>query len=102
MVSQSKKYKRYIFATVYRGYQVHKQCTAKNVTEAAEKLGTNTYTIQKWALKTTVDEPIEGIVAHIDSGYIIFDEGRHDLMRKLMPWDELRSIIDEYVNKKYK
>jgi hypothetical protein len=96
-----KKYKRYILATLYRGYQVEKYCTAKSVNEAAEKFGCVPYSVRKYALIGTVDEPIEGVMAQIDYGYIIFSEGRKDLMRKIMPWDELRLIIDFYVNKKY-
>ena len=101
MVDQ-KKYKRYILATLHRGYQVEKYCTAKSATEAAEKLGVDPYTIKKYGMIGTVDEPIEGVMAEINSGYICFDEGRKDLMRKRMPWEELKPIIDFYVDKKHK
>ena len=101
MVNQNKKYKRYLLSTLHRGYQVEKRCTAKSAVEAAEKLGVDPYTIKKYGMIGRVDEPIEGVMAEINSGYICFDEGRKDLMRKLIPWAELKPIIDFYVDKKY-
>ena len=101
MADLNKKYKRFIINVTHRGYPLTKECTAKSAKEAAEKFGCSLSFINGWALKTVVESPIDGVVAYIDSGYIPFDYGRTDLIRKIMPWTELKSIIDFYVNKKY-
>jgi hypothetical protein len=102
MVDQNKKYKRFVISHIYRGYTHTRECTAKSAKEAAEKLDCSLSFINKYGMKTTVNEPIDGVVAYIDSGYIPFEYGRKDLLWKIMLWDELKSIIDFYVDEKYK
>jgi hypothetical protein len=94
-------FKKYYYSCTYRGYQVTKFCTAKSYKEASEKLDVEYNYFRKYASFNTSNDPINGVMSYIDSGYIIFDKGRRDLSRKEMPWDELRPIIDFYVNEKY-
>jgi hypothetical protein len=101
-MTKPKTYKRYIVTTEYRGYTHTKECTAKSAKEASEKLDVSISFIKTYGMITYVDNPIDGVIAYIDSGYIPFDYGRKDLMRKIMPWNELKDILDFYRTEKYK
>lgn len=86
--------KRYIYNIVYKHQQITKEVCAKNVKEAAEKLGTNTYNVTKYCNRAPIDEPFEGVIAYFDSGELW--RTRKDLIRVKMPYEELKSIIDAH------
>lgn len=94
---KNKNYKRFIVNIVYKGYPVELYCTAKSMKEAAVKLGVKEYFMRGHSLKTEVDEPIDGVIAIINSGYIIFEYNRRDLFNKIIPYEEMKKIIDHYV-----
>lgn len=96
-----KIYKRYIIYVTYRGVTVAKQCTAKSAKEAAEKLDISYSFIKGYGMITKVSEPIEGVQAWMDSDFIIYQEGRRDLWEKKISWDEMKEIINFYVNKRH-
>jgi len=95
-----KRLKKYHLSTVYRSYSVELECIAKSYKEAAEKFEISLHHARNYCGVVETTEFHEGVVGHIMSGYIIFEYGRSDLNRKKMPYDELKKIIDEYVNKK--
>lgn len=99
---KTKKHKRFIINVTYKGYPVELRCTAKSLKEAAVKLDTSESFVRVYGLKTEVDEPIDGIESLINSGYIIFQYDRKDLSEKKLPYEELKKIIDYYLDLKYK
>lgn len=97
-----KKHKQYYLSAIYQGYQVYLTCMAHSFKEAAAKFDSSVYHTRNYASCVSPnDEYFEGVRAQIDSGFIIFDHGRTDLMRKYMPYDELKQIISYYVSLKY-
>lgn len=94
------KYKKYHISSVYHGYQVFLICIATSYKQAAEKFEISEYFVKGYAGVVKTDDYFEGVRGYIDSGWIIFDYGRHDLHSKVMPYDDLKVIIDEYNKKK--
>lgn len=92
---------KYQLPSMMRGIQVHKTCWAKSDTEAAKKLDVSLYNIRTYAIKYNKGEEFDDVRAFMDSGKIIFENNRKDLMNKEMPKDELKNIIDTYQDKSY-
>lgn len=86
--------------TVYGGVQIFKICYASTFNEAAKKLDCSVYYINNYAYKNVCEVDLNGIYAYMDSGYIIYDIGRKDLFKKVLPIDEIEKIIDDYNDKK--
>lgn len=95
--------KKYSYPETYRGIQIHKTCWAKSDAAASRLLNTSIYNIKNYASKySPSQEPFEGVRAFMDSGKIIFDLGRKDLMNNEMPIEKLQMIIDTYQDEAYK
>ena len=92
---------RYQVGQIYRGYQVFTQCYASSYAQAADMMGVSLHYLRSYGYKTDQGDPCDGVMAYIDSGEIIFQDGRKDLYRKLMPYDELKVIIEEFNKRKY-
>jgi hypothetical protein len=91
--------KKYEISVVYRGQQITKIVCAKNALEAANLLEVNKYFINKYAFKNKINVPFEGIIAYYDSGYLWEKEKK--FIRVKMPYEKLKSIIDQYKDKEY-
>ena len=89
--------KIFTYSTIYRGQQIEKQVCAKTIKEAAYKLNINTYTVNKYALKTDANYYFDNVLASFDSGMLWHK--RKDLIRVKMPLERLLSIIDSYKDK---
>lgn len=95
------KHKKYHLPTTYRGYQVFITCCATSYKEAAKKFDTSLHFVRNYAGYTDEPDYFEGVRGYIDSGYIIYEYNRKDLWNKEMAYDDLKEIIDEYVQDKY-
>jgi len=94
--------KKYSFPSMYRGIQVHKTCWAKSDAAASKLLNISIYNIRNYASKYSPSQKqFEGVMGFMDSGKIIFDNGRKDLMNKELPIQELQAIIDTYQDECY-
>ena len=91
--------KEYILPSLYRGIAVLKTCCAKSDKKAAEKFGVSAHQVRKYANKVETDGGFDGVMAYMDSGRIIFEYNRRDLMKKVIPLAELEDIIDFYKDK---
>jgi hypothetical protein len=92
--------KKYKIDTIYRGQQITKMVCAKSAKEAANLLEVNTYFINKYALKSSIDNPFNGVTAYFDSGMMWSAE--KDFIRVEMPLEKLKAIIDTHKDKEYK
>lgn len=103
MNRMAKKVHIYETSKIYRGYQIFVRTCATSNAEAARKLDVSPSYMRNYGMKYWRDEDteFEGNQGYIDSGWIIFDLGRKDLNRKIMPYEELTRIIDEYIKEKY-
>jgi len=91
--------KKYTISAMYRGQQITKMVCAKNVKEASELLGVNTYFINKYGYKNKIDIPFNGVVACFDSGMLYTKE--KSLIGVKMPLERLIAIIDSHQDKSY-
>jgi hypothetical protein len=91
--------KKYTISVMYRGQQITKMVCAKNVNEASELLGVNTYFINRYGYKNKIDSPFNGVVAYFDSGNLWRKE--KSLIRVEMPLERLIAIIDSHQDKSY-
>ncbi len=87
---------KYEIPSVMMGIDYRKLCWAASDSEAAKKLEVSLYNIRNYALKYKSGAEFENVMGYMDSGRIIFEEGRKDLNRKEMPLEELAAIIDKY------
>lgn len=94
---KARTHKRFIINVTHKGYPVELSCTAKSIKEAAVKFNTTESFVRSYGLKTEVEEPIDSVMGLINSGYIIFEYDRKDLSGKIMPFEELKAIIEHYV-----
>jgi hypothetical protein len=92
---------KYSYPAMYRGIQIHKTCWAKSDSEASKKLNITIYMIRNYTSKYHKGDVFDDVKAYMDSGKIIFDFGRKDLMNKELPIKEIQSIIDQYQDKAY-
>lgn len=91
--------KKYTIPTLYRGQQIHKIICAKSDKQTSEILNTSVYQIKNYAHKKQEDNPFEGVKAYFDCGMLMDKE--YNLLRKVMSYDQLKSIIDGYKDKEY-
>jgi hypothetical protein len=99
----TKKLYRFQVTDLYRGQQIHKVCYATSYAEAARMFNMTQYHVKNYGYKMFVDElTTDDVLAFIDSGELIFEAGRKDVFRKLIPLNELTNIIDQYMDEKYK
>lgn len=91
--------KKYTISTIYRGQQITKMVCAKNTKEAANLLGVNTYTINKYGFKYKIEKPFDGVIAYFDSGMLWREE--KSLIRVEMPLERMIAIIDSHKDKSY-
>jgi hypothetical protein len=87
---------KYILPSNYGGISIFKTCWAKSDKEASKKLEVSVYMIINYAYKLNIGNLFDGVMGYMDSGKIIFDLGRKDLMNKEVPIEELKNIIDYY------
>lgn len=91
--------KRYEFSKLYRGQQIFLLFWAKSDLEAAKILDVSIYQIKTYCYKMTEGDYFEGIYGYFDSGNLYNVE--RNLIRKLMPLEELISLIDKHKYKEY-
>ncbi len=95
--------KKYTIVVTYKSQQIKKMCCAKNVKDAAELLGVNTYFINKYGYKTKIDTSFDGIISSFDSGLLW--EKEKSLINVEMPLERMKSLIDWHKdpeNKKFR
>lgn len=95
-----KKY-TYQVNQIYRGYQVFTMCNASSYKEAAELMEVTIGYLRNYGYKMDLKDEYNEVMAYIDSGGLIFEEGRKDLIRKIIPYQELKLIIEDYNKRKY-
>lgn len=91
--------KKYCFLTTYRGQQITKVFWAKNAIEASKILDCSIYVVRNYCYLTTQGEIFDGVKAFFDSGQLW--TLRKDLIRVLMPLNELEAIINEIKDKEH-
>lgn len=90
--------KKYTIHKPYRGLTITVQLFAKTNKEAADILGVSPYALKQYAGIVNVEKAEhDGVMAWMDSGWIICQYGRKDLHNKKMPIAELYKIIDHYI-----
>jgi len=89
--------KKYHYRDSYRGQQIEKNFWAKNDKEAAKKMKCSVYNIQKYCAKNSNGAYFDGVKALFDSGKLW--TLRKDLIRVLMPLEDLEVIIDSILDK---